>query len=75
MTPEERKMLEEVRDLARENAEMLKSIQRTGRVNTFLKVLYWAVIIAATFGAFYVLQPYVDALKATLESLGAAKIL
>jgi hypothetical protein len=70
MTPEERLMLQETRQLVEENAVILKSIQRTNRVNTFMKALYWVFIIAVSFGAYYLIQPYVNMLKSSLNDLG-----
>jgi hypothetical protein len=63
MTPEEHRMLEETRALAEENSNILKSIQRMHRTSLALKLVYWVVIIGTTIGAFYFIQPYIDALK------------
>ena len=63
MNPEERKMLEETRALAIENREILRSVQRNLRVSAVFKALYWIIIIGATFGAYYFIQPYVDILN------------
>jgi hypothetical protein len=63
MNPEERKMLEETRALAIENREILRSIQRVLRVNAVFKALYWVIIIGATFGAYYFIQPYINILN------------
>lgn len=65
MTPEERRILIETRDLAQENAEILRSMRRTIRLNTFMKVLYWVVILGISFGAYYLIQPYVEAIGGT----------
>lgn len=63
MTPEDRRLLEEVKALAEENSKMLKSIQRLNRTGAILKITYWVIIIGVSFGAFYFIQPYFDALK------------
>lgn len=69
MTPEERKLLEDTYMLARENAEILRSIQRSQRASTILKVVYWIVIIALSFGAYYLIQPYVNTLRSSLNDI------
>ena len=70
MNPEERKMLEETRALAIENREILKSVQRNLRVSAVFKALYWIIIIGATFGAYYFIQPYVNILNGGLSGSG-----
>jgi hypothetical protein len=70
MTPEEKALLVEVRDLAQENAQILRSIRRSTRFGVFFKVIYWVVILGLSFGAYWLIQPYVDMLKG---SLGAAE--
>lgn len=62
-------MLQEIRRLVEENTVILKSIQRTNRLNTVMKALYWVVIIALTFGAYYFIQPYVDMLQSSLNAI------
>lgn len=60
MTPEERNLLERTYKLAEENNDILKSIRRTNRFSLLLRVLYWVVIIGASAGAYYLIQPYVN---------------
>ena len=69
MTPEEHRILMETREMVEENARILKRIQLSNRASLVLKVLYWVVILGASFGAYYLIQPYVDAIKG---SVGAA---
>jgi len=69
MTPEERKMLEETRAIAEETNLLAKSIKRSLQVSTTIKVLYWVVIIALSFGAYYLIQPYVNTLKSSLGDM------
>ncbi len=63
MTPEERSLLENTHQLAKENNELLHAMKRRARLGTAVKVFYWAVIIGLSFGAIYFIQPYVDMLK------------
>ena len=58
MTPEEKSLLERTLKLAEENNGLLKGLRRSNRVSTVMRILYWVVIIALSFGAFYLIQPY-----------------
>jgi hypothetical protein len=69
MTPEELRLLVETRDLALENAKTLKSIQRSLRASMIVKVVYWVIILGITFGAFYLIQPYIDFLTGSIGGL------
>lgn len=63
MNPEERSLLQQTYELAKENNQILRGIRRTGRIGTILKVCYWAVIILISLGAYVFIQPYLDQLK------------
>ncbi len=63
MTPEERSLLERTYQLTEENNDMLKSIRRSGRFSLALRIGYWAVIILLSVGAYYVIQPTIDAAR------------
>jgi len=80
MTPEERELLTQSIKLAEENNKMLRGIRRSARVASFLRVIYWLIIIGTAFGAYYAIQPrvqpYLDAIirnysgmKDTLDSI------
>jgi len=60
MTPEERSLLERTHKLAEENNAMLHSMRRMSRISTIARVLYWGVILVASFGAYYLIQPYIE---------------
>jgi hypothetical protein len=68
MTPEERQLLIETRDLAQENAKILKSIQRATRASLAIKVIYWVIILGLTFGAYFFIQPYLEFMMGALGS-------
>ncbi len=72
MTPEERSILAETRRLAEENNAMLRNIQRSQRASLAFKVIYWFVIVGLSVGAFWFIQPYVNALKDSVGSIGGA---
>jgi hypothetical protein len=63
MNPEERSLLERTYKMVEENNTILRSIRRTGRIGIAIKVFYWVIIIGISIGAFYFIQPYIDAVK------------
>ncbi|MBP6854868.1 MAG: hypothetical protein KBD26_03010 [Candidatus Pacebacteria bacterium] len=62
MTPEESKKLDEVYELTRENHAMLKKVRRVQKNTMTMRVIYWLIIVAMAFGAFYYIKPYVESL-------------
>ncbi len=61
MTDEERSLLERTYKLAEENNGILRAMRRANRFSTVMRVLYWAAIIGLSFGAYYLIQPYLNA--------------
>ncbi len=59
MTPEEKSLLERTHKLSEDNNKILRSMRRTGRIGMILHALYWVIILAVSFGAYYFIQPYV----------------
>jgi hypothetical protein len=62
MTPEEKELLRETAELTKENNKILRGIRRSNRVSTFLRVMYWIIILGSAFGVYYYTQPYIDAI-------------
>lgn len=60
MTPEEHSLLKKTYGLVEENNKMLHSMRRMNRISTLFRVFYWVVIIGASVGAYYLIQPYVE---------------
>jgi len=60
MTPEERELLKETAELTKENNKILHSIRRSARFSSFLRILYWIIILGSAFGTYYFIQPYID---------------
>jgi uncharacterized membrane protein len=60
MTPEERSLLQRTYVLAQENNIILRGIRRANRWGIAVKIFYWVIIIGATLGAFYFVQPYLE---------------
>ena len=60
MDPELRDLLEETHALTKENNQILHGIRRSQRIASFMRALYWIIIIGITFGSFYLFQPYIN---------------
>ena len=62
MTPDERELLTQSIKIAEENNKMLRSMRRSARFSSFLRVVYWVIILVTAFGSYYFLQPYLNAI-------------
>ena len=60
MTPEEKSLLERTYKLAEENNSMIRSMRRSARISNIMRAAYWAVILIVSFGAYYLIQPYLE---------------
>ena len=68
MSPEEKELLNRTLKLSEENNQILRGIQRSMRFSRFMSILYWVVIIGSAIGAFYLIQPYVNAISGGTSS-------
>lgn len=59
MTPEEKSLLERTYKLTEENSKILKSLYRASLWSRATTAFYWLFIIGATFGAYYIIEPYI----------------
>ena len=59
MNEQERKMLEEVVELSRDNNIALRKLVRYHRRTVILHAIYWSIIIGSTIVVYYSVQPYV----------------
>jgi len=62
MTPEEKELLEHTHKLTAENNKILHTLRTAHRWSVITRVLYWALIIGVALGAFYYIQPYIEAI-------------
>ena len=62
MDEQERKMLEEVVALSRENNASLRKLVSSHRRIVIWRTIYWTIIIGSTIAAYYSIQPYVTPL-------------
>ena len=69
MNAEEKKLLEETNELAKENNHILKGIRSSNRWSMLFKFFYWMIIIGVSVGAFYYIQPYIDSLMKAYTSI------
>jgi hypothetical protein len=58
MTPEERELLKETAELARDNNKILRGIRRGARFNSFLRVIYWLIILGGAIWTWNFIAPY-----------------
>ena len=63
MNPEERELLNKSVALAEENNDMLRRMQRSMRLARVMSILYWVFIIGSAVGAYYLIQPYIQAVS------------
>ena len=70
MSPEEKELFKRSIALAEENNQILRGIQRSMRLARFMSILYWLFIIGSAVGAYYLIQPYIQAMTG---AFGGAK--
>ncbi|PIP86504.1 hypothetical protein COV42_02415 [Candidatus Campbellbacteria bacterium CG11_big_fil_rev_8_21_14_0_20_44_21] len=69
VNPEQEKDLKEALRLAMENNEILKKMRRSLFWNKVFKTVYLVIILGVTFGAYYFVQPYLENVLGTYQSL------
>ena len=69
MTPEERQLLIQTSRLVEENNKILRKMHRAALWGRLWHVLYWTVIIGASVGAYYFIQPYVEQVQGVYGGL------
>ena len=70
MSPEEKELFKRSIALAEENNDILRSMQRSMRLQRLMSILYWIFIIGSAIGAYYLIQPYIQAVSG---AVGVAK--
>jgi hypothetical protein len=60
MDEREKEMLRNIQVMTEENNKILKKMNRRAILGTASRLLYWVVIIAVAFGAYYFIEPYVN---------------
>jgi hypothetical protein len=62
MSPEDRKTLDEIKNIAEDCRDILHRIQRARRLEMAWRIFYWIIILGLAFGSYYFIQPYIDRL-------------
>jgi predicted MFS family arabinose efflux permease len=71
MSPEERQIMIQISRLVEENNKILRKMRRAALWGRLTHILYWAVIVGASIGTFYYIQPYVEQLQGAYENASA----
>jgi len=69
MTPEEKEILKNTYELSKENNKILRGIRKSNRWSLVFSILYWTLIIGVSVGAFYFIQPYINAVTGAYSGL------
>ena len=70
MDSELKQLLEKTYSLVEENNKILHKMRHAQKVASFMRIVYWLLIIGISIGAFYFLQPYVNKLEKLIGSTG-----
>lgn len=60
MDEKEKKLLEQTYELAKENNVMLQKIRGYQKRALMFRVVYWVIIVAFAYGAYFYIEPYVQ---------------
>jgi hypothetical protein len=52
--------LKAIEEKLQQNHELLVRVRRVQRNSQLFRLFYWVLILLATFGAFYYVQPYIN---------------
>lgn len=67
MSPEEKDLLIKTFELVKENNAILLKMKRVASWGIIMKVFYYGLILGSFFGAYYLVQPYLNSLLSTME--------
>ena len=72
MDPESKQLLEKTFELEKDNNTMLHKIRRGQQWSSFMRIVYWLIIIGVSVGAFYFMQPYVNKLMSLYNEVSGS---
>ena len=72
MDPESKQLLQNTFNLAEENNKMLRKMRRAQKMASFMRIIYWLIIIGIGIGAFYFLQPYINQIQKFMQDSGVS---
>ena len=58
MNPEERELLKKTAELCEENNKILRSMRRGARFSSFLRIIYWLIILGGALWLWNFMSPY-----------------
>ena len=67
MDSEYKRRLDRIENLVEDNNTMINKLYRAMRWSRAMKVVYFVIIIGASLGIFYFLQPYLDRVGGTYQ--------
>ncbi|HRH22374.1 MAG TPA: hypothetical protein PLB51_00065 [Candidatus Paceibacterota bacterium] len=67
MSPEEKDLLKRTFELAKENNALLLKMKKAVFLGTVMKVVYYGLILGSFFGAYYLIQPYLESFVGSVE--------
>jgi len=71
-----KQLLKEDVEVSKESLQILRGIRRANRISAFFKFVYWLIVLAIAFGAYYYLQPFIDKVPGLLDQVqGVQKLL
>lgn len=74
MNEEDRILLHDLQKTVDENQKILKGIRSHHRMATLFKIIYWMVILAIIFGAYYFAKPVIDSVGDTIDKTKQAAV-
>lgn len=72
MDLEEKALLKRSLELSEENNKMLRSMSRSMKIQRIMSIIYWVFIIGSAVGAYYLIQPYIDAIMTAYKSVAGS---
>lgn len=75
MDEKEKELLRSIQIMTEENNKILKKMNRRAVLSSVSRLLYWGVIIAIAFGAYYFIEPYVTKITDLYNTVSNSGIL
>ena len=64
--------LDTILGLVQENNKILRGMRRSARISSFIRYVYWIIIIASLVSSYYFIQPYIDQLLRVYNDLNSS---
>ncbi len=61
--------MDEMMKLIRDNQRMTRNLWHRARISAAISIVKWVIVIGAAIGAFYYIQPVIDAIMSMYESI------